>query len=205
MPKDTFFNLEPKKRKKILNAARKEFSRTPLDKVKISNIINHADIPRGSFYQYFENIDDLFYFFIEEVQLERESFLLEFARKEAGDIFDYAKNIFGYEYDLFTSHNRHNLMMNIFKSMSLNTDYFEKYNERRKQFIIKLLAEIRVDNLRFSSEKDLLSIFHLIQDHRRSLIHKSTYKIQTKEEIVEQYNWFIDVFKHGILKEAHDE
>ena len=54
----TFYNLPQEKKNRIVKAAVKEFSRVPLEKALISNIIKDADIPRGSFYQYFENIDD---------------------------------------------------------------------------------------------------------------------------------------------------
>ena len=56
----TFKNLPKEKRIRILNAAKKEFSRVPFEKVLISNIIKEAKIPRGSFYQYFDSIEQLF-------------------------------------------------------------------------------------------------------------------------------------------------
>lgn len=205
MPKDTFFNLELKKRTKILTAARKEFTRAPLDKVKVSNIVTLAEIPRGSFYQYFEDIDDLFYYFVEDIQSEREKVMLQFAVEEQGDIFNYALKLFGYEYDQFLTNNRHNLMMNVFKSMALNNEYFAKYNKRRQEHILNILSEIKVDNIKYSSESDLLKIFQLIQDQRRNLIHKSMFKKATKEEVIEGYKWYIDILKFGLLKEDTHE
>ena len=38
----------------------------PIEKALISNIIRDAGIPRGSFYQYFEDIDDAYYYVINE-------------------------------------------------------------------------------------------------------------------------------------------
>ena len=46
MPTDTFFHLPPEKQKRILNAAKKEFSRLPLKDASIANIIKDAEIPR---------------------------------------------------------------------------------------------------------------------------------------------------------------
>ena len=60
MPKKTFYNLAPEKRKLINAAARAEFARVPLAEASIARIIKEAEIPRGSFYQYFEDKDDLF-------------------------------------------------------------------------------------------------------------------------------------------------
>jgi AcrR family transcriptional regulator len=59
MPTERFFHLPEEKRQRITNAARKEFSRVPFDGVSINQIIQSADIPRGSFYQYFSDKLDL--------------------------------------------------------------------------------------------------------------------------------------------------
>ena len=60
MAKDTYYALDKEKRNRILNACIKEFSEHPFSKASINRIIKHADIPRGSFYQYFENKEDCY-------------------------------------------------------------------------------------------------------------------------------------------------
>ena len=44
----------------IREAAIREFSRVPLDKVSINKIVKYADISRGSFYTYFQDKEDVF-------------------------------------------------------------------------------------------------------------------------------------------------
>lgn len=66
MPKNTFFNLQEEKRKRILDSAIKVFTEKHYDKVTIDNIVNEAQIPKGSFYQYFENKDDLYMYMFSE-------------------------------------------------------------------------------------------------------------------------------------------
>lgn len=60
MPKDTFFNLAEEKRMKIIRAAIDQFSDYNYSNVTINRLVQAADIPKGSFYQYFENKDDLY-------------------------------------------------------------------------------------------------------------------------------------------------
>lgn len=60
MPTSTFFNLPPPKRDRLLRAAVAEFARKPFNEVSINRIIQTAEIPRGSFYQYFADKTDLF-------------------------------------------------------------------------------------------------------------------------------------------------
>ena len=60
MPTTTFFNLSPPKRERLMRAAVEEFAKKPFNEVSINRIIQAAEIPRGSFYQYFEDKTDLF-------------------------------------------------------------------------------------------------------------------------------------------------
>ena len=64
MPKETFLKLPNEKKEKIIKAAQKEFERVPIEEVSIKNIVENAEIARGSFYQYFESKEDLLRFYI---------------------------------------------------------------------------------------------------------------------------------------------
>ena len=59
MPTETFFRLPMKKREKLLHAIRTEFTRVPFSEISINRIVQKAEIPRGSFYQYFSDKEDL--------------------------------------------------------------------------------------------------------------------------------------------------
>ena len=56
----TFERLPKEKRDRILQAARAEFLRYPYEKTSINRILAEAEIPKGSFYQYFDDKADLF-------------------------------------------------------------------------------------------------------------------------------------------------
>ncbi len=60
MPTQTFFDLPKRKRERILSAARQVFLSAPYEKASIQAIVEAADIPRGSFYQYFADKEDLY-------------------------------------------------------------------------------------------------------------------------------------------------
>jgi AcrR family transcriptional regulator len=60
MPKQTFFNLPDEKRDIILGAAVAEFAEKGYKAASISAIVAAAKIAKGSFYQYFEDKDDLY-------------------------------------------------------------------------------------------------------------------------------------------------
>jgi len=60
MPKDTFFNLPADKRALICKVAIQEFGEYSFDRASINRIVARAGIAKGSFYQYFEDKQDLF-------------------------------------------------------------------------------------------------------------------------------------------------
>lgn len=60
MPKQTFLNLSEGKKKRILNAALREFSSGEFPDANLDRIALQARISKGSLYQYFNNKDDLF-------------------------------------------------------------------------------------------------------------------------------------------------
>ena len=68
MPTQTFFRLPSEKRERLTEAAWEEFTRVPFSEASINRIIRGAQIPRGSFYQYFEDKEDLFVHLIGSVR-----------------------------------------------------------------------------------------------------------------------------------------
>ena len=87
MPKQTFFNLPEEKQNRLLEAARTEFSKQPFADVPISQIIRRADIPRGSFYQYFEDKEDLYFYLISTQRKADSDRLKQFLAENDGDYF----------------------------------------------------------------------------------------------------------------------
>jgi len=201
MPNDTFFNLKSEKQDKIMEAASNEFARVTLDKVRISNIVLEAGIPRGSFYQYFEDLNDLFVYFVNKFQDEREKLLIEIAKEINGDLFDFVIKQFIVDYESFYFEKNHRLMMNIYKSFSLIPDLEEYYIKRRKKFVLNILGETNLTNIKYDNEDDLVKTFDLIQGLKKRVFMNSTWNNLTKEEALAEFKWFIDLIKNGILKE----
>lgn len=67
MPKDTFNNLSEEKKKRIFDAAVKEFSTRRFSDASINQIVKNAGIPKGSFYQYFVDKEDVYLYMMEEM------------------------------------------------------------------------------------------------------------------------------------------
>ena len=87
MPSATFFNLPAEKREKLLSAARAEFARVPYAEASINKMIQAADIPRGSFYMYFRDKEDLFLHLAREYGKQLFTAIEELLEGRQGDIF----------------------------------------------------------------------------------------------------------------------
>lgn len=70
MPTNTFFHLPEEKRRRLMEAAWQEFTRTSCAGASVNRIVEGAHIPRGSFYQYFADKEDLFCFLLGELRAD---------------------------------------------------------------------------------------------------------------------------------------
>ena len=75
MPTQTFLNLDKEKRNRIIDAAINLFAERTYEQTMISDIIKIAKIPRGSFYQYFEDKDDLYFYIFDIVKLKKMEYM----------------------------------------------------------------------------------------------------------------------------------
>lgn len=96
MPKDTFFNLPEPKRKAVFDAAVGEFSTHMFSEASINRIVKAAQIPRGSFYQYFHGKEDLFSYVITEIFAEIENIMQtrQRASREVDALFLFMEKVY---------------------------------------------------------------------------------------------------------------
>ncbi|MDY3117986.1 MAG: TetR/AcrR family transcriptional regulator [Peptoniphilus sp.] len=61
MAKATFEHLEATKKRRLTDGLRRFFEETPVEDINVSNVVKAIGIARGSFYQYFEDVDDCYF------------------------------------------------------------------------------------------------------------------------------------------------
>lgn len=75
MIKETFLNLPKEKHQKIIDISHSLFNETGFDNLSIKDVVLKTGISRGSFYQYFDDLYDLFYACIIDVGNKKLSFM----------------------------------------------------------------------------------------------------------------------------------
>lgn len=61
MAKETFFNLDKEKQDRIFQVLKYEFESKPFNEVTVKTIVERLSIARGSFYQYFDDLEDAYF------------------------------------------------------------------------------------------------------------------------------------------------
>ena len=98
MPKDTFYRIPYEKQQILLNTVISLFSTFNYEEVDVKRIVNSANIPRGSFYSYFNDLEDYYSYIIGQLQENRIKEIEQLAMNYQRDFFSFLIDM--YEYDL---------------------------------------------------------------------------------------------------------
>lgn len=199
MPRDTFFNLEESKQTKIINAAVVEFTNNELYKSRVSNIIKEAGIPRGSFYQYFVDIDDLFYYVIDT---QFDSIFNEGLKQseQTTDLFDFVRLTFKLDVDSYLNDTERKFRRNVFKSIANNYEYLEYHNAKRRKYILDVLSKLDLTVIKPMTEDELIQFYEFLQGVKNMIIQKTIVNNETEVEAMAKLNWVLDMIQNGIKR-----
>ncbi len=87
MPKSTFQNLAPARRDEVISACIKEFEDFRLSEASVKSIVARLGISRGSFYKYFDNLEECYFYILSSYTKQIHQTFIELLRKNGSDIF----------------------------------------------------------------------------------------------------------------------
>ena len=197
MPKSTFYNLNDEKREKIEKALRNEFSKNIFEKTSISNIIEEAQIPRGSFYQYFEDKEDAIKYVISNfIEMEKRQ-MKKILEENNGDIFETAIGIYQYIVDKNSDDQEIILCKNILQTMKdENINVFEEIRLEKNNTNSKSL--INTTNLNVKNDEDIKYIMKIISVVVRAETIEVMSQRKSKEQGLEELKAQIKLLQEGL-------
>lgn len=143
MPKQTFFNLPAEKRQTIINAALDEFSAYGYGKSNLNRIVEASGIAKGSFYQYFEDKKDLYYYLVDTIGRRKLEMLAPVLEAMAGNSFSHnLEEIFRIGIEFADSDPKFYKIGQDFASPAnseMMAGFFEKYQVRGTNIYMDLL------------------------------------------------------------------
>ncbi|MGO5021688.1 TetR/AcrR family transcriptional regulator [Lawsonibacter sp. LCP25S3_G6] len=87
MPTSTYFRLPQEKRERLMTACWSEITRVRFADMSVNRIISQAHIPRGSFYQYFADKEDMIRYLLNDMQEYFVQLLRGVLTDSDGDLF----------------------------------------------------------------------------------------------------------------------
>jgi len=205
MPKETFLKLSKEKQQKVINAAKKEFARVPIENVSIKNIVEEADIARGSFYQYFESKEDLLIYILKENSEELNNKLRNKVKETNGNIFELYIFLYDSMIEEFTDNSDQELFRQIFINLkSSDENVFDLVKKTKPQDIIEYYEQIDKTKLNIRSHEDLVVICDMLNAITRRAVIKN-FKDKSKEECRKIFLQEIEYLKHGIEKKEEKD
>ena len=203
MPTETFMKLSEEKKNKILVAAKKEFTRVPFEQTSIKNIVEDAEIARGSFYQYFTSKEDLLQYMMKDDKEKLDNFIKDKLKETHGDVFEAYLAI----YDFITKKMIEDKDLEFYKRLIENAKVIEDESAMlripkhlkgpfQQEEFLKL---IDVSKLKIQNEEELhivIQMLYLIT--RKALVNN--FKYQSTKKARKEYLKMIDYLKKGVLK-----
>lgn len=199
MPSERFLHLPEEKKMRIIKAALKEFARVSYDEISINRIIQDAGIPRGSYYQYFDDKQDLQLFLLEGFRKQLREKVRPYLDEGKGDVFRFFQDALpeivrvgmGYE----------------FKDVCKNAFSQLRYGGMcpgNKMFAEdgKWLAQEFIERMKDMDDTYSMEDMILVWEILLQLIKEAVVRIflfeEAEDQVIEKYQRKIDIIKAGI-------
>ena len=163
MPTDTFYRLPESKREHVLNALRKEITRSTFEAFSINSVVRDCGISRGSFYQYFRSKEDIFLYFLADYQKSILAFASEKLRSNGGDLFDALSESFRFAVRMLCYKYSRDFRHNLFCNMWMYEILWQKcmYGEAVSGEIMDFLNAIDRSRLNLADDTELYTLVEI--------------------------------------------
>lgn len=218
MPKQTFFNLSEEKKARLLKAAHQEFSQYGFSESSINRIIKLAQIPRGSFYQYFEDKQDLYFYFASGMKDRLQVSFFKSLAAHQGDLFATIKanikemqvNLANQDYtDFFRILIESRDYRLLLREMHLKRNQQPK-KQTESDFWQQLYQATDLKNLRVSNYEEFRTLMSLVMT---ALIHSLELAYAMTDQkgkvdgqfVAKKFYWTLELIEHGALYDGRKD
>ncbi len=209
MPKDTFFNLPLDKRELITSVAVDEFARHSYSHASINRIVGNSGIAKGSFYQYFEDKQDLFFYILQKMAAEKITYLTPLIQNVSElDFFELLRQIhkaalkFAMEYPQYAAIGSHLLKdreSKIYRE-TISTNF-----SSGMEFYRALLEDaIKRGQVRQDIDVQMLAYFITLINNSMVEYYTEYVSDQFDETMLASIDQFINFIEHGLSASKTD-
>lgn len=201
MPTKTYYNLSEDKKERIFNAGVLEFSYHDIVEASVNTIVRIANISKGSFYQYFEDKNDYYWFIVLEIIFGQVTTYETLLEKHEGDFLQTEEELFDALLSLFDDTKYRNLLSNVYK-----TSYMElKSNISSKGSTIYIdmydtLMKFGFKGYNIKTKEDFLIAFEMVRNVSNHTIMTMITEQLSKQETKDLYQRQMDYLTNGLKK-----
>lgn len=205
MPLKTFYNLPPDKRDKLMDAIREEFSRVPCSEVSINRIIKTAGISRGSFYQYFEDKEDLLDYLFSEYKGQLFARSVECLQANGGDLLGMFTDMLDFTHQYITEGKRNYFFRNLLADVRVSSIMFDGKNRLDRDEGLEEIAEIwspylNWEQLDIRSHEEFLTMLRTLFPLATNAFAEAFLDIDRFDTVRAQYTARLALLGRGYLK-----
>ncbi|MBP3458191.1 MAG: TetR/AcrR family transcriptional regulator [Lachnospiraceae bacterium] len=200
MPSERFLNLPEEKKKRIIKASLKEFSRVSYDEISINRIIQDAEIPRGSFYQYFEDKKDLQTFLLEGFRDCMESKIKIYLDEEKGDLFCFFKDALEEIVKVGMNEEYKGVCKNVFSHLKYAgpCNGEEIFAEDSRRLFAEIKEKIKETYYKNYSMEEITLIWEILFQLVKEAIVRIFLLEEPEDQVVEKYHKKIAIIEAGM-------
>lgn len=202
VPTERFYNLPEEKRRRITEAIYSELCRVPFDEISINKIIKTADIPRGSFYQYFDDKSELVSYIMEEFQNILFNTVKNTLIEAKGDVFDTFEQVLVQIIEFGKNEYSCILLKNVFHGLKVtDVKKMNIFKDKSNDLINELFDYMDVKKFKSQKHEDIEDAAAILAFIMWSAVTEAFIDISHKDEIIERAKNKANLIKVGIYKE----
>lgn len=202
MPTQRFLRLPPEKQDKILTALIDEFAELGMDGASVSGIIKRAEIPRGSFYQYFEGLDDAVAY-VHTIMMRSKQAYLAKSMSNVGKVpfFEFLSTAFAESLDFVAEKPKYaQIGSHMLTSKDESTKRIIQAARLQGELFYTKLIQLDKDKGLIRSDVDPAMLSRIIMPLFFDLTVRLMYTDHMEfEEIRRTLDWALEIIKRGVM------
>lgn len=206
MPSETFFRLAEEKKKRLLDSALQEFSRVPYHEASINVMIENAGISRGSFYQYFQDKEDLYHYVLKSHQKGFTNLLIQHLEQANGDFRQTFLTFFDEIITYLQISPYSKFFQNVFCNLNPNNEKFIIPHQERCEggMLDQIWERVDVTKLKIQEETELRYALDIVLHILIPMVAKAIILESPLTEMKQEYQIKIEMICKGIYRKEHD-
>ncbi len=185
MPSETFNNLSEQKKKKIISALKDTFKNKTIFDANIKEVVEKSGIARGSFYQYFDDLEDAYFM------------ILDMETTDIHRLFN--KLLINNNYDVFETLNEYGLKVS---TLIFEPENYSLYKNRYLYWNPNLETSWNSYRKKKDSSQEMLHLNNETMEFTKAVIHnlikRAFLNNWSREEFIEHFDLYVNWLKRGV-------